>query len=75
MERSDEEILRNSLPFARTNRAMMEGSHPRPSGWGSISLSIAILRTHACALHGGSDKIEAIRIRDCVPSGEVTNRN
>ena len=34
-----------------------------------------IAHTHACALHGGSDKIEAIRIRDCVLSGEVTNRN
>ena len=62
---------------------MMEGSAPSMCVPAPTALGLGvhftehcdIARTHACALHGGSDKIEAIRIRDCVLSGEVTNRN
>ena len=63
---------------------MMEGSVPSmcvptAHALGLLGVNFTehcdIAHTHACALHGGSDKIGAIRIRDCVLSGEVSNRN
>ena len=48
MERSDEEILRNSLPFVRTNRAMMEGSAPSMCVPTPTALGLGVHFTEHC---------------------------